>query len=279
MKKDNDEEQWLIGSVKTRYGLNLTTEQAKKIHEYEQIKDFHTPTFEPYFTFWEEVDFELYTFEKILNTEQLEIYREYKSNVLKRHEESLIEEDGEYLIKIAYYKELLSYQINTVLPALNEDISLKMMTTIPGESTKVDYLRASYKEFLTRTKQEIAINHFRNYRHFSPNRYEFALLEHGLSYLWPNYRYFKHKADEVTKGVIEHINRKNTYRLDVLSDNINEVLKKSGEHSQVVFEKYYGKPDGSTFYVRSSEEEDKESLAISLLLFDSDAYGYIDSDK
>jgi adenine-specific DNA methylase len=278
MKKDNDEQRWLIGSIKTRYDLNLTTEQAKKIHEYEQIKDFYSPTFEPHFTFWEEVDFELCTFEKILNTEQLEIYRKYWSNELKRHQESLIEQDGEYLKKIEHYKELLSYHINTFLPELNEDISLKMITTIPGESTKVDYLRACYKEFLTRTKQEIAINHFRKYRHFSPNRYESALLEHGLSYLWPNYRHFKLKADDVTKGVIEYIKRKNIYRLELLSDNIKKVLKKSGEHSRVVFEKYYGKPDGSTFLVRSSEEEDQESLAISLLLFDSDAYGYIDND-
>jgi hypothetical protein len=278
MKKDNDEEQWLIGSVKTRYGLNLSTEQAEKIYQYEQVKNFPLPNFEPYFTFWEEMDFELSTFEKILNADQLEIYKNYKSTELKRHEESLIEQDKEYLKKLDYYKELLSYHINTLLPTLNEDISLTMLTAISGETTKVEYLRACYKEFLTRTKKEAVISHFRNYRHFSPNRLESTLLEHGISYQWPRYAYFKHKADDVTKSIIEYIKSKSIDRLDLLNDNIKNILKKSGEYNQTVFEKYYGKPDGSTIFVRFSEEENKESLALSLLLFDRDAYGYIDND-
>jgi hypothetical protein len=279
MKKDISEQKWLIGQIKIRYGLNLTTEQAEKIYQYEEVKDFPLPNFEPHFTFWEEMDFELSTFEKILNAEQLEIYQTYKNTELQHHEKSLIEQDKEYLKKTDYYKELLSYHINTLIPTLNEDISLRMLTAISGETTKVEYLRACYKEFLARTKKEVVINHFRNYRHFSPNRLESTLLEHGISYQWPNYSYFKHKADEVTKGVLEYIKGKSINRLDVLNDNIKKILKKSVEHNQATFEKYYGKPDGSTFFVSSSEEEDKESLALSLLLFDRDAYGYINSDK
>lgn len=273
MKKTNSEYKWVIGMIKTRYNLGLSTEQAEKIHEYEQLKDFPSSSFGPYFTFWEEMDFEMSCFEKILDTQQLEIYKQYKNKEIKFHEENLIEQDKKHLKQIDYHNEYLKYHLNEFLPALYEDITLRMFTTISGETAKVNYLKECYSEFLNTTRKEIVISHFRSYRNFSPNQLESSLLSQSCLYVWPDYLHFKHKADEITKAIIEHLKTKLKY-LTPLNSQINKALEQFQEHNQATFEKYYGKPDGSTFIVRSTEEEDKVSLAFSLLLLDEDSYGY-----
>src|SRR5687768_7250904 len=91
--------QWEIQALQTRYkainGIDLTKDQAEKIFVYEQEKNSGSSKY--FFSTWEELDYEEVTFKEILTSSQFERYMSKRPSQLKQIEESLIENDKQYL--------------------------------------------------------------------------------------------------------------------------------------------------------------------------------------
>ena len=267
-----EEYQWHINLVKDRhYALNLTFEQAEKVYKYEQDKDTYSD--KHFFSSWEEWDYELTTFKEILDVEQFKIYENFLKKNIQNYEESLIEQDNEKDKEIAFYEEQINFYETKFLPDFFKDPLLRFGFLF-NDKAKIEYLRAEYKRFLNDTKKEILSSHFRHNRTFKPNELKVALLQHKLSYLFPNYSYFKHQMDEPTKAIVYFINSK----LRNLPNNIEELLtRKFGElkdFNEDLFNKYYSDTRG--WYVvigKHTDEEEKEQRTMTLLLLDEEKYG------
>ena len=264
---------WHINLVKDRHhALDLSFEQAEQIYQYEQDKDTYSQ--KHYFSVWEEWDYEISSFRQILTAKQLEGYEEYMNQNIKRHEQWLIEQDKEGTNEIAYNQELLTYYENEFLPDLFKDTFIFSFPKLHTDKIKIEFLKSEYRVFLNDRKKQILTEHFRHNRLFKPNELKAALLRHKLSYLWPDYSFFKHSCDEATRAVIDYVKKtikqfpEQTEKL--LSKKIDELKIFNDEN----FKKYHSDTRGWHVIVgQLTAEEEKEHRVMTLLLLDNEKYG------
>ena len=90
---------------------------------------------------------------------------------LKQIEESLIENDKQYLPQLNAAEERLDYYKNILVPSLHKDLKL-FYTVFNSEKEKVDFLKSEYKKYLSDAKKQILVDHFRTSRDISTNSFK-----------------------------------------------------------------------------------------------------------
>lgn len=84
-----EEYKWTINLVRDRYHqFKLSFEQAEKIYEFEKIKDLHSNKY--FFSTWEEEDFTLDNFQKILDDKHLKNLLLGKTKILNDMSNSFV---------------------------------------------------------------------------------------------------------------------------------------------------------------------------------------------
>lgn len=273
-----ENDNWELESIQTRfyelYGIELTNEQAKVINLFEQGKSTYSGKF--YLSTWEEWDYELWAFEKILTAEQFSKFEGELQASVKHNQKELMEQDQKSINDIQYHKERIKYYEEDFLAEFLNDPILYTLGSLSNEKAKVKYLKTEYKRYLDDLRMKIISDHFRHYRSFKPKALEAALLTHRLSCLWPDYSYFTSQMDEPTKAIAEYLAQK----LTVLTDRYDEILLTKLELLRVFekdcFDKYYGENRGGwqvTIESKTTPEEEKEARAICLILLDKELYG------
>jgi len=217
---------WELEAIQNRYhathGLNLTAGQAKLMYEYEQLRD--TPSGNHYFSLWEELDFELVSFQEILTPEQFEVYKVNCQEVIRHHEEQLVLQDQEYVKYVEATKDLLRYYQKQLLPNLEKQ-GMIIWQAFRNDKEKVAYLKAEYKRFLEDNKKFILVNHFRNSKTFQPNLLKLSLLHHQLICMLPDYNSFQAGMDTPTRVIVEYLESKIKRGADMIMTNLNEILR------------------------------------------------------
>lgn len=264
---------WHINLVKDRHhALNLSFEQAEQIYKYEQDKNKFSE--KHYFSVWEEWDYEISTFRQILTTAQLKGYEEYMYENIKRHEQWLVEQDNEKTNEITYLQELQVYYENEFLPDLYKDPFIFSYPKLHSDNLKIEFLKSEYKAFLNDRKKQILTEHFRFNRLFKPNELKASLLKHKLSYLWPDYNFFKYSCDEVTRTVIEYIKKRVKNFPEQTEKLLSNKIAEFKVFNEGNFKKYYGDTTGWHVVIgQLTEEEEKEEKLMTLLLVDIAKYG------
>jgi len=267
--------QWNINLVKDRnYALNLTFEQAEEVFKFEQRKNPYSEKF--YFSTWEEWDYELSTFKKILNTEQFAIFEQNTKDAVENYQKSLIEQDTELLKEIEFNQETVKYYEEQFLPDFFKDRVLYSFGRLSADRAKIDFLKAEYKKFLDDSKKRILTEHFRHNRTFKPNELEVSLLRHKLSYLWPDYLSFKTQIDEPTKAMTEYLKEKFKYFIEKYDEFITSKLEGLKIFNKENFDKYHGESRGGWHTIiigQTSTEEEREYRTMCILLLDREKYG------
>lgn len=267
--------QWHINLVKDRnHVLNLTFEQAEQVYKFEEDKSIYSE--KQYFSTWEEWDYELSTFKKILNQEQFAIFEQNMKEAVENYQQSLIKQDLESLKEIEFKNETIKYYEEQFLPDFFKDPVLYTFHWLSGDKAKIDFLKAEYKKFLYVSKKRILIEHFRHNRIFKPNELEVSLLRHKLSYLWPDYYSFKAQIDEPTKAIIEYLKQKCKYFIEKYDEFILRKLEALKIFHKENFDKYHGESRGGLHTIiigQTSPDEEREYRAMCLLLLDREKYG------
>lgn len=269
----NTEKKRLVRYVQDRYQwLNVTPQQAERIYQFEQDKGLPSDTH--YFSEWEEWDFERATFQAILTNEQFETYEERQKEVIRTFELSRAEEDQAKAIEIEYHQTLLKIY-NQILPDFLDKPFL--INPVFFEATKVDYLKAEYKRYLDATKKALIVDHFRFCRTLMPNLLQLSLLQHKLSYVWPDYFSFRHRMDEPTKALATYLEKK----LSFIKDETYDFMTQKMDELNALNKENYAKIQ-TTFcgpvltYGPEKPEEIRQLRLMSLLLLDKDQYGWQD---
>jgi len=275
-EKINEIDEWQLKALQTRYNatydLVLTIGQAKKIYKYEQDRDTYSD--KHFFSAWEEWDYELSTFKEVLNDEQFKTYETFLKENIQRYEQNLVELDNERVSEIAYNEELIDFYETQFLPDFFKDPFLLAFCLLSADKAKIGYLRTEYKNFLNDTKKAILTNHFRHYRTFKPKELKLSLLQHKLSYIFPDYDSFKHQMDKPTLAVAHYLKTKFKYLPDSLDELLTRKYNELKEFNDTNFKKHYGEIRGWHVVIgQFTPEEEKEHRAITLLLLDQEKYG------
>ena len=267
--------QWHINLVKDRnYALNLTFEQAEQVYKFEEDKNIYSKKY--YFSTWEEWDYELSTFKKILNPEQFAIFEQSMKDAVENYQQSLIEQDIKNVKEIEFNKETIKYYEEQFLPDFFKDPVLYTLHWLSGDKAKIEFLKAEYKKFLDDSKKRILTEHFRHNRTFKPNELDVSLLRHKLSYLWPDYSSFKAQMDEPTKAITEYLKQKLKYSIEKYDEFIVSKLETLKIFNKENFENYHNESNEGWHTIitrQTSPDEEKEYRAMCMLLLDREKYG------
>lgn len=140
-----------------------------------------------------------------------------------------------------------------------------------GFESKIRYLQNEYADFCKHEKKRVLVEHFRNYKDFSPNLLELSLLRIELNKLWPDYATFEATFDDATKSIVSVINER--------ADPLSEYLLASSQHAFAKLENYtnaigfeiYGSRDAGGWEMIKNEHTEKRRMQhrlMSLILVD-----------
>lgn len=196
----SDDHKWNINIIKDRYSfLELTNQQAEQVFLFETNNGPHQG--KTFFTDWEQWDYEFHFFSQILDKGQLAKFIQKQKKRIRWHEKGLKEQlEEESLKQMDYTAEIITYYEQQLLPGIFSSAIHLGFGPSYHEHSKVDFLKAEYKKYLQESRRELLINHFKYYRAHCPITLKSTLLNHKIFYLWPDYRYFKHRMDEPTKA-------------------------------------------------------------------------------
>jgi hypothetical protein len=268
------EYKWHIKMVQGRYPqLKLSFEQAEKVHQFEKDKEVFSDEF--IFSFWEEMDCELDTFQRILTPEQFAIHHANWREMTTRHEQQLVEKDKEFLSQLRQCQEKLAYYQHIFLPDLYTN---KLFFALSRDSTiqsKVIYLRAEYNKWWKERKKAILVGHYRYNRLFSPNQLKYELTSHELLRVCPSYDLFEDKMDEPTKVIADFIRKHPPLVLDEFERTLKKKLNEQMKFSEKLDKEYFDEgaklgQGGWHTTIIPTPEQAKEEFLMSLLLMEND---------
>ncbi len=217
--------EWEVKSLQARYnamlGITLDIEQAEKVFLFEKEKNSGSSKY--FFSAWEELDYEQVIFQEILTPLQFEHYKSEKKLQLKQIEESLSENDKQYLPQLNAAQERLVYYKEILIPALHKNLRLCNPTQF-YYIEKVNFLKSEYRKYLTDAKKQILVEHFRHYKTFQPILLKLSLLEHEQICLYPDYFAFKATMDTPTRAVADYLLEKLSRVADSLSEKLKETM-------------------------------------------------------
>jgi len=266
----SEDYQWSVNLVRDRYAyLNLTFEQAELIYKYELERDTNSDKY--YFSQWEEWDFELTSFQEILEVEQWNMYQNIHRESLEKYSKNLVEQDDKSQSDIDFNSDLISFYVSKFLPDIRADIFLKF-GWLQRETSKIEYLRREYKSFLNDTKKEILTSHFRHYKVYRPKGLKASLLQHKLSCIFPDYVRFKHVMDDPTKSVAAYLEARVKTLPPETENLLSRKFEELKEFNRSNFTNHYGDIEGWHVFGLLSPDEEKIQRIMSLLLLDKDSY-------
>jgi hypothetical protein len=267
-----EEYKWTIDLVKDRHHqFKLTFEQAEKVYQFEQEKGLHS--IEHYFSTWEEYDYTLDNFQKILNEKQLKKFLAWQKENIKRHEKFLIESDKEQVKYIDYHNELLKFYEEYLFPHFFKEKFLTDTVSLSFEKSKVEFLKKEYKAFLDSQKIGIISSHYRHSKLYQPNTLKVALLRHRLYYIIPRFSFFKVKMDEPTKATANFLLDKFQFILERHQEFFKQKEEELSSFAKSIQEKYIGEPKGWHVKITETEEQKKENQIMLIILIDIEKYG------
>ncbi len=262
--------EWEIEALQTRYkamnGIELTNDQAEKVFLYEQEKNSGSSKY--FFSTWEELDYDEVKFKEILTSSQFESYISERPKQLKQIEESLIENDKQYLPQLNASEERLDYYKNILVPSLRKNLML-VYTVFNSEREKVDFLKSEYKKYLADAKKQILVDHFRHSKTFQPIVLKLNLLRHEQMCLLPDYLSFKGTMDIATKSVADFLLKKVTR----ISENLSDAIKQTMDELKVFNANNTTKHIGEVqaWHTTIHIDNEKEELMF-VVLFDPEKY-------
>lgn len=270
---------WELESVQIRfrevYGIELSSEQARRIFLFEQGKGPFSGEY--YLSTWEEWDYELWAFKKILTPEQFPHFQQKLNDSIEHYKRDLVEHGKKSANDIEYYQKLMLYYEEEFLPDFFNDPILSSFSWLSNEKPKIEFLKAEYKKYLDNTRLKIITEHFRHNRNFNPMVLEAELLRHKEYCIWPFYCAFKTGMDEPTKVIAEYLEKKLTHFIDKYDEFILRKVERLRAFEKECFDRYYGEYRGGwqiTIQGQLAPEEERQVRAMSLLLLDNERYGY-----
>lgn len=253
--------------------LNLSSEQAKKVLQYENMRDSHSRTH--VFSTWEELDFEYSVFRHLLREDQMAQYQQLVAEIMEMHIEHLVEQDNANRIWVDRQRENIAYLKTKLLPSILADNS-HFALFLAVDRGKLEYLRTNYRTFLHDRRKQLLVDHFRYNKTYAPVLLKSALLGHYASCLLPDYAAFESWMDEPTRAVAGFLKAKLPRKTSEITEFYLGKLSESKAFAQQIKEKYYrhiagwhaGAPDPLP------EEEENKNWLMSMLLLDRNAYDF-----
>jgi hypothetical protein len=261
---------WHKNRLERIYRLSdLTLSQVESMIGFEEEESPFSHKY--HFSIWEEFDFQKSSFAKFLRPDQLALFKAEIARSVEETEVDMREKDVEYKKDIVFTQRLIKYHKEVFVPEIGIEFQIQLNHIRRGLENKMRYLQSEYADFCKHEKKRILVEHFRNYKDFSPNLLGLSLLRIELNTLWPEYATFEATFDDSTKSIVNVIYER--------AEPFSEYLLASSEHAFAKLEKYknsiileiYGSRDVGGWEMIKDEYTEKRRMQhrlMSLILVD-----------
>ena len=179
--------------------LKLSAKQVGRIVAFEERPSVLGEVKE-IFSYWEEWEYHLDEFRKILTDEQFRLHEKEQKKALLAYEKQLRKGDAEKVKELAYEEEYTNWMKDVFVPKLKKEI-MEQGILLVLQREKIAYLRQEYARFLFREQYNLLVRHYRHSHRLQPNTLRMAQLRHERASALPNYSSFRREVDPAVCAV------------------------------------------------------------------------------
>ncbi len=237
--------QWEVNIVKDRYySLDLSFEQAEQVYRFEKERDIYVEDYSEghHFSHWEEQDYALDNFTRILSADQLILYKKDMEESNRRYVEELVGGDERHRKSVEYFRALAGYYKDVYIPAWFRDSAQAYMVPFTGRD-KIKYLRAEYHRYFDTEKKKLLVHHYRQRRLFCPQLLQLTLWKHECGPLLWGYEDFRRKMDTATRAVAEFLLEKYRSYPEQFADFFQKKEEELAVFSKAAQASHLGEPE------------------------------------
>ncbi|MBZ4187412.1 hypothetical protein [Niabella beijingensis] len=262
-----------ILQIKQQYSsYQLTDEQAVRI--WKHYNATASISAENWLTKWEQYDYDHHIFKKILDAEQFALYQKKRTADIEHTIAFLKQQDEKIKPNIDYQQELLTYYADIYIPQLLQ-VTLKYPLPFNEYRSKIHFIKEEYRSFLNESKRMTAIQHFRNYRSYSPDLFQLHMLDVQLLHVMPNYQKFNVAADTPTQAALQFTLEKAAPYWTSFIDFFNDMEAEELKIKKSAALRFFGKTEINGWHVEKpaiSEIEYKNQQLFLLLMAEKSSY-------
>jgi hypothetical protein len=254
--------------VRNRFAfLKLTAAQAERIVYFEEEQRIGQAGH--MMSVWEESEYRLDTFQKILNEVQFGLFEKSEKETMRKHEKEMRVSDAGQAKMVAYEESYIDWLKKEYIPTLRRE-SLTAGIGFFIEIVKVDYIRAEHRAYLRRQYDKMLIRHYRYSGRLQPNKLCLALLWWERLKLLPNYDFFLKESDDG----IRHVGAFLLQRYAAFCPRAAELLRSKKEEIEQKGRElrtlYLGEPEirgwHTTIMPRSKADEEQAALMMLMMM-------------
>ena len=179
--------------------LKLTANQVERIVAFEEQPSVLREVKE-IFSYWEEWEYTLDEFRKILTREQFKLHLREQRKAMLVYEKQLKQGDAEKVKELAHEEEYTNWLRDEFVPNLQKEMMNEGILLVL-QRDKIAYLRNEYARFLDREHYNVLVRHYRHSRRLQPNTLRMAQLRLERKRLFPDHATFLREADEAVRSV------------------------------------------------------------------------------
>lgn len=270
-----EEFDWHLKLIQERYARStLSQKQAEKVWEFEN-PPFIIPQ-KHYFSSWEELDYELYVFKKILTQKQFSLYKKDHEIRVRNLEKSYKKGDANYVKQVEYQQAFLEYSRTHFWPDLYNDYFLFRSSEFQWYHLEINYLKAAYKNYLQNLRIELLSQHFREFRQTQPTLLALTMLRYESYHLWPDFFSLEPTLNEPGKSAANYLIQKKIRFPDETENLIAKKIADLQKFTAAQNKKYFKDQGGWMITIGENwdEFEKRKQIIMPLLLADKNEYGW-----
>lgn len=255
-----------IESVRIRFDkLKLSDDQAENILLFEAELSGLPPG--NYLFPWEQDDYELDVFERILDKKQLQEWVKTKAHEITQrinHYKKINEERKQFIVVQEKSNEWLANHLKSTA-FQKEFLGYRM---ILGDSkVKIEFLTAEYQLALKVHRTAIIKKHYREYKRYAPAILQVEMLKHAADAIFPRYSIFSEYADAETIAIADALIGKYSFIAERHQKYFDSAEKEFANYYKKIKKKHVVEKKGGWYYnIRTSAENQLKEKVFPILL-------------
>jgi hypothetical protein len=255
-----------IESVKIRFDkLKLSDDQAENILLFEAEQSGLPPG--NYLYPWEQDDYELDVFERILDKKQMQEWLKTKSHEITQridHYNKINEERKQFILVQEKSNEWLDNHLRSTA-FKNEFLNYRV---ILGDSkVKIEFLTAEYQLALKVHKTAIIKRHYREYKRYAPAILQLEMLKHAADAIFPSYSLFSDYADTETIAIADTLIGKYSFIAERHQKYFDSAKNEFANYYKKIKKKHVVEKKGGWYYnINTSAENQLKEKVFPILL-------------
>lgn len=245
--------------------LKLHREQAAKLadleRQWEELPktDFLQHENSIVISSWEELDYQYWMFQQVLDSAQLEAYDALHRQRMLDMKNDIAQRDAASLSDLEHHRNLVDHCRRHVLPQIRA-LELSTELELCDVLHHVDFLRTAYSRIVEKRRLQDIAGHLREYRNLAPNGLQIIMLQNDLQQLLPEFPVELFSLDAAAKAVQQAIIPRLAMLLTEHRPAIEDIVRDYSKFKGTSLRTHLGEPERGGWHVTLVNNQNSDDL-------------------